>query len=151
MTTTNPTTERPPVKVGRTGHNEITTYADGIITVVLHSTPIVVVDVAAQTVTLDNGGWNTPTTTKHVNDALRRLRAELGDWMPGDHAHHTGRQLTYGHGAKPGTSSNPRVTIVARDGMVYRGHRDPDTGRRVGAYHPAPGLGGYNAAYGGAS
>ena len=116
------------VKTGKTGHNEVTTYADGVVTVVLYSMPIVVVDVATRTVTLDNGGWNTPTTSRHIERALRRLR-ESYPWMPCPAVWHERGRLS-GAGTYPQTDGrDATVVVVERAPMVSK------------SYHPDPGKG----------
>jgi hypothetical protein len=52
------------------GHNNYITYDNGIITVRYHNTDIAVIDLDERTITLNTGGWTTPTTKERMNEAL---------------------------------------------------------------------------------
>lgn len=61
-----------PVSVKRTGHNEVTRLLDnGTIICRLRETDIVYL-FANGVIKIDTGGWNTPTTRRHVMDFLSR-------------------------------------------------------------------------------
>ena len=108
----------------KTGNNETTTWDPEArtVTVRLHDTDIVTVNVSARTVTLDNGGWNTATTSQHINRALARLHVEH-PWIPNVTVGHERRKLnTWGDLPKC-------MTIVPREGIVGRHSRDRTTGR----------------------
>ena len=92
-------------RLGRTSHEE---EDEQEIRVILHSTVIVVLDKKRKHITIDNGGWATATTTRHINKALERLRVRFR-WVPYLKARHESGKLTY-YG-----DSTSRVTVVRRN------------------------------------
>ena len=58
-------------QIGRRG-TRIATTTDGVVSVYYHNTPIVVIYPSGRLI-LDHGGWMTPTTKTHMNQASRQF------------------------------------------------------------------------------
>lgn len=122
------------VKAKRTGHNEVTRwYADGSSIVRYHLTDIVT-RFASGIVLVDNGGWPTVSTRRHINDAL--AAAESGAFV----YQSMGRQVV-------GTSpihgwAYDRSFVICTDGHIIpdvqsSGYRVVDCGAAGLAFEPA--------------
>ena len=70
------------IKTRKTAHNECTLWYEDKIVVMYYSTPILVVDLQNKKIIVRNGGFNSNSTHRHINNAADRLRDEVG-WMPG--------------------------------------------------------------------
>ena len=115
------------------GRNEKTYETDETLSVVLHQTPIVVVDKIRNTAVLSHGGWNSVTTLSHIREALSRLRSERGwNFLPDRVRFDKAGQIEFDQDFYPDTAAHTRGPLLVKG----EGHPAETWGRsvvRVGA------------------
>ncbi len=93
--------------VSRTSQNTKVSEAGRYVWVRLHQTVIFSYDKVTDTFTLDTGGWNTPTTIRRMNEALREFApAGAPTVCKRDFAEHQTMTLVFGINTTPVITRN---------------------------------------------